>query len=79
MYHGVFIYVKISHDTDTNTVEEIRIGYYKGYLFEDVQNKSINVYWVTDDRQVEVAATGEIDKETVLKIAEGLEFTKTRK
>lgn len=71
--------VAISHDTDTNTVEEVRIGYYKGYLFEDVQNESISVYWLTDDRQMEVAATGEMDKETVLKIAERLEFTKEKK
>ncbi len=69
----------ISHDTDTNTVEEIRIGYYKGYLFEDVQNQSIDVYWLTDDRQMVVTATGEMDKETVIKIAEGLEFTKEKK
>lgn len=71
--------VAISHDTDTNTVEEVRIGYYKGYLFEDVQNQSIDVYWLTDDKQLVVAATGEMDKETVIKIAEGLEFTKEKK
>ncbi len=69
----------ISHDTDTNTVEEVRVGYYKGYLFEDVRNQSIDVYWLTDDRQIEVAATGEIEKETVIKIAEGLEFRKGKK
>lgn len=71
--------VAISHDTDTNTVEEVRIGYYKGYLFEDVQNQSIDVYWLTDDKQLVVAATGEMDKETVIKIAESLEYRRGKK
>lgn len=71
--------VAISHDTDTNTVEEVRIGYYKGYLFEDVQNQSIDVYWLTDDKQLVVAATGEMDKETVIKIAESLEYRRRKK
>lgn len=71
--------VAISHDTDTNTVEEVRVGYYKGYLFEDVQNQNIDVYWLTDDRQMVVSMAGEMNKETVLKIAEELEFRKEKK
>ncbi|MCI8608831.1 MAG: DUF4367 domain-containing protein [Firmicutes bacterium] len=69
----------MGHDTDTNTVEEVRIGYYKGYLFEDVQNQNITIYWMTDDRQMVVGATGEMDKETIIKIAEGLEYRKEKK
>lgn len=69
----------IGHDTDTNTVEEVHIGYYKGYLFEDVQNESISIFWLTDDRQIVVSATGGMDKETVIKIAEGLEYRSGKK
>ncbi len=67
------------HDTDTNALEEIQVGYYKGYLFEDVQNQSIDVYWLTDDRQIMINTTGGMDKEAVIKIAEGLEYRSGKK
>lgn len=63
----------IGMDTDTTTMEEISIGYHKGYLFEDKENANITLFLLMDDLQIEVKAKGQIDKDTVLKIAESLE------
>lgn len=66
----------LSYDTDTNSMEAVRIACYQGYLFEDIQNQSIGIFWMTDDRQLSVNAKGKIDRETIIKIAEGLEYRK---
>jgi len=66
----------VSVDTDTTKMEEITIGYHKGYLFEDKENANITLLLPMDEQQVEVKAKGQIDKKTVVKIAESLEYVK---
>lgn len=68
--------VVVAMDTDTNEMEEISIGYHKGYLFEDKENASITLFLLMDELQIKISADGEIDKDTVLKIAESLEYVK---
>jgi len=68
--------VAINMDTDTTTMEEIAIGYHKGYLFEDRENASITLFILMDEQQIEISADGKIGKDTVLKIAENLEYVK---
>ena len=63
----------IGMDTDTTTMEEISIGYHKGYLFEDKENANITLFLLMDELQIKIRANGQIDKDTVLKIAESLE------
>lgn len=67
---------RISMDTDHTTMEEVRIGYYKGYLFTLDENLYMRVFWMTDDRQLSVTMVGKLDKELLLQIAEGLEYKK---
>lgn len=66
----------ISMDTDHTTMEEVRIGYYKGYLFIRDEDLYMRVLWMTDDRQLSVRMEGKLDKELLLQIAEGLEYKK---
>lgn len=66
----------IGMDTDTTTMEEISIGYHKGYLFEDKENASITLFLLMDGLQIEMRVDGKLDKDTVLKIAESLEYVK---
>lgn len=68
--------VAVNMDTDTTRMEEISIGYHKGYLFEDKENANITIFLLMDQQQVEIRAEGQIDKKTVLKIAESLEYVK---
>lgn len=65
--------VVVAMDTDTNAMEEISIGHHKGYLFEDKENASITLFLLMYELQIKISADGEIDKDTVLKIAESLE------
>lgn len=67
---------RISVDTDHTTMEEVRIGYYKGYLFTLDEYLHMSVFWMTDDRQLSVRMEGKLDKELLLQIAEGLEYKK---
>lgn len=64
----------IGVDTDTNSVEEIKIGYYRGYLFDDQKNDFISLFWTTDDRQIMIVASRDIGKEVVKQISVNLEY-----
>ncbi len=66
----------IGMDTDTTAMEEISIGYHKGYLFEDKENASITLFLLMDELQIEMRVDGKLDKDTALKIAESLEYVK---
>ena len=80
---GVEIYIneysldsRVSMDIDHTDMKEIRIGYYKGYLFTLEENLYMCVCWMTDDRQLSVTMSGKLDKELLMQIAEGLEYKK---
>ena len=64
----------VSVDTDTNTIEEIKIGHYRGYMFVDDIYDSIMLFWKTDDRQMMIDARNGIKEDTVKRIAEGLKY-----
>lgn len=64
----------IGVDTGTNSIEEIKIGYYKGYLFDNKKQDCINVFWQTDDRQIAIMASRSIGMETVMQISERLKY-----
>lgn len=68
------LHTSIGVDTDTNSVEEIKIGYYKGYLFDNKKQDCINVFWQTDDRQIVIMASRSVGKETVKQISESLKY-----
>ena len=67
---------RISMDTDHTTMEEVRIGYYKGYMFIRDEDLYMRVLCMTDDRQLSFRMEGKLDKELLLQIAEGLEYKK---
>lgn len=66
----------VSMDSDQTTMEEVRIGYYYGYLFTGENDDYIGVYWMTDDKQISVTMQGEKDREMLLRIAENMEYRK---
>lgn len=64
----------IGIDTDTNSTEEIKVGYYRGYYFDDEKNNHISIFWRTKDRQIVVMASSSIGKEIVKRISVNLEY-----
>lgn len=61
-------------DTDSTALEEVRIKHYYGYLFSDKECDFMEIYWLTDDRQISIEMKGKTNKETLLKVAENLEY-----
>lgn len=61
-------------DTDHTSIEQIKIGYYNGYLTVNEEYNRSSIYWSTEDRQICIEMTGKNDKDVLLKIAENLQY-----
>ena len=61
-------------DTDQTSIEQIKIGYYNGYLTVNEEYNRSSIYWSTEDRQICIEMTGKNDKDVLLKIAENLQY-----
>ncbi|WP_251615541.1 DUF4367 domain-containing protein [Senimuribacter intestinalis] len=64
----------ITVDTEHTSIEEVKIGYHNGFLMVTEEYDSLSIYWSTEDRQLCIEMTGKHDKDTLLKIAEKMEY-----
>ena len=71
---GILDYFVISHNIEDCEVEEVDIGYYKGYMFTDKLYNTCDVIWQTDENLMSIDAIGYTDKGEILKIAENLKY-----
>ena len=66
----------MEHDIDSNLVEEISVGYYAGYFFEDEINNQKTLIWQTENEIIEIVTIGYNDTAELLKIAENMKYQK---
>ncbi|HIU27067.1 MAG TPA: DUF4367 domain-containing protein [Candidatus Fimisoma avicola] len=66
----------IQHDTEHNTIEEVRIGIYTGVLAISDEDDTSTLFWQTEDSLINIDGENFSDKEEILKIAEGMKYTK---
>lgn len=66
--------MQYSFDTDTATIEQMKVGYYEGYYFCDEQNNHSYAIWQTEDMILRITLENVIDKELCVRIAEGMKY-----
>lgn len=64
----------IEHNIEDTEMEEVNIGYYKGYMFTDKLYNTCDVIWQTDETLIVIFAINYTDKGQILKIAENLKY-----
>lgn len=67
-----------SHDEDTSDFKEIEVKGYKGYLFTDNENCSIDLVWFTDSRIMEIKVKNLKNEDIVMKIAQNMKYMTKR-
>ncbi len=63
-------------DTDYSVMEEIKAGYYRGYLLVDEEHNFSKAFLPVEDRQICVEATGLTDRDGMIKIVQNLKYRK---
>lgn len=71
---GILDNFVISHNIEDCEMEEVDIGYYKGYIFTDKLYNTCDVIWQTDENLMSIDAISYTDKSEILKIAENLKY-----
>ena len=66
--------MQYSFDTDTATIEQMKVGYYEGYYFCDEENNHSYAIWQTEDMILRITLENVIDKELCVRIAEGMKY-----
>ena len=66
----------IEQNTEETTIEEVEIGYYKGYIATDDLYDICILVWQTDEHLIEVQSENFSNKEELLKIAESMKYIK---
>ena len=66
----------IEQNTEETTIEEVEIGYHKGYIATDNLYDICILVWQTDEHLIEVQSENFSNKEELLKIAESMKYIK---
>ena len=66
----------IEQNTEETTIEEVEIGYHKGYIATDDLYDICILVWQTDEHLIEVQSENFSNKEELLKIAESMKYIK---
>lgn len=66
----------IEQNTEETTIEEVEIGYHKGYIATDSLYNTCIVTWQTDEHLIEISSRNFSDKEELIRIAENMKYIK---
>ena len=66
--------VVLETDTENTSMEEVKIGYYRGYIFTSDEYNSVIIRWLTDDRQISIEMTNSLDQEELNHIAKSMTY-----
>ena len=64
--------LSITYNMEINTLEEIKIGESKGYLFTDVTDKNLSLVWQSGNKVLKLTSFNFDNREEFIKIAENI-------